>query len=155
ATGHLVFVRGNALYAQRFDPDKLEMAGEPAKIADQIRANVRVGGSAAFSISDTGILTYVNGSDSNNTVAAFDRSGRRVSTIAESAEYVGMSFSPDDNQLAVHQHEIEGGGDIWIRELDRGTNERISTSGSHNTGPLWSPDGKKIIFDSNRNKDSH
>lgn len=44
-----------------------------------------------------------------------------------------------------------GVGDIWVLDLPRGTQTRLAFGPVDNTYPEWSPDGKWIVYASNRN----
>ncbi len=149
-SGHLLFVRQATLFAQPFDADRLKLTGEAAPVAEQVAFNVG-GGNAAYSVSDTGMLVYRTGGGGVNTnqLTWFDRTGKTLSTVGAPADYRGIELAPDARRVAVHPHELAGGGDIWLRDLSRETTTRL-TFGAHNTSPVWSPDGTRIAFGSNR-----
>jgi Tol biopolymer transport system component len=58
--------------------------------------------------------------------------------------------SPDGTELAYEV--LRGGGvsDILVMPMGGGTSRTIATGGSINTEPNWSPDGKSVLFLSNR-----
>lgn len=79
----------------------------------------------------------------------FDRSGKALSTVAAPAEYSGPAFSPDGDSIAVAINDSEGGArDLWILSAASGRRSRLTTEGSDDLNPLWTPDGKWIIFTS-------
>jgi Tol biopolymer transport system component len=59
-----------------------------------------------------------------------------------------MNVSPDGRQLATFKQE--GDDDIWITDLDRGTSTRFTFDEAVDDAPVWSPDGSRIAFVSNR-----
>jgi len=65
------------------------------------------------------------------------------------------AVSPDEQRIAwvetsMHKHEDSYKAEIWIAGIDGG-NARQLTSGSHrDTQPIWSPDGARLVFISNR-----
>jgi Tol biopolymer transport system component len=63
-----------------------------------------------------------------------------------------LDLSPDGKRAAVHLHDDRnGGGDIWILDLERGTTQRFTFDASQdNSSPVWSPDGNQIVFSSLR-----
>jgi Tol biopolymer transport system component len=152
AQGYLLFDRERAVIAQRFDPDRLLVSGEPIRVAD----GLTVGPSAligAFSVSNTGVLSYVTGGSGTlagpqvplSRLTWYDRGGRAVGSIGEPGRYAGVSLSPDGRRVAVHRHEDEGGG-IWIYDLQRNTWSQFTFDRAHNIAPLWSPDGQFVVF---------
>jgi dipeptidyl aminopeptidase/acylaminoacyl peptidase len=147
-SGHLLFVRQGTLFAQSFDLRSLETAGEPVALAGSVPSE---GSSPAFSISDTGILTYRDALlDQDQQFAWYDRRGRLIETVGAPGIYRGVDLSPDGARIAVHRHDADG-GDIWVFEA-RGTTTRVTLHPTQdNSSPVWSPDGTRIAFGSLRN----
>ncbi|MBI4473928.1 MAG: PD40 domain-containing protein, partial [Acidobacteria bacterium] len=150
--GYLLFVRQGNLMAQPFDAARLTLTGDAFPVAE----NVRTGGGnarAAFSVSENGVLTYrTGGTAGNNQLAWFDRSGKRLDVLGPVEDFRGIHLAPDEKRVAVHRHEGEAGGDIWIIEQLRGTMSRFTfNSALHHTTPLWSPDGTRMAFTVHRN----
>jgi eukaryotic-like serine/threonine-protein kinase len=63
------------------------------------------------------------------------------------------AISPDGQHVAVNIFSGEQ-RDIWVFDLARGTETRLTFDGQ-NLYPVWSPDGKKIIYASRRNTEAH
>jgi serine/threonine protein kinase/Tol biopolymer transport system component len=146
--GYLLFIRQGTLLAQAFDAAKMQLNGDPVRIAEQV---LYTAGSRGFSISDNGVLVYRTGTaDINLQLSWFDRTGKLVDVFGRPGIYVGLSLAPDGKRVAVHQHE--NGGDIWVIESAKGPVSRLTfNSMQDNSTPLWSPDGKRIAFASLRN----
>jgi Tol biopolymer transport system component len=146
--GSLLFVRQSALVAQAFDAATLETTGAPVQIAAAVPA---VGAAPAFSVSDTGVLTYRSGAiDQFQQFAWFDRKGQLLETVGPPGVYRGVDLSPDGKRIAVHQHDSSG-GDILVFE-PRGTTTRVTFDPAQdNSSPIWSSDGSRLVFGSRRN----
>jgi Tol biopolymer transport system component len=152
-SGHLLFARLSTLFAQRFDVQRLELAGDAIPLAEQVA--VATGGSyiasAGFSVSDEGDLVYRTGIGAvfSSQLSWFDRAGKPLGSVAQPSDYRAVELAPDDRRIAEHPHDVVVGGDTWLFDLVRGTSSRF-TFGGHSTAAIWSPDGSRIVFGSNR-----
>jgi dipeptidyl aminopeptidase/acylaminoacyl peptidase len=72
--------------------------------------------------------------------------------LGEPAEYTNAALSPDQKNLAVSKHDPQTNTrDIWVIDLERGTNSRLTFDPADESNPTWSPDGTRIAFWSDRN----
>ena len=143
--GHLVFVRDDALYAQRFDADSLALTGSPQLIAEDV-----VGGlfAANVAVSGSGTIAYRTGRGgrASRRLVLFDRSGKRLQDIGDEGGLVSNpSLSLDGRQLAV-QRTTGGNVDIWVIDLQRNVSTRLTNHPAVEALPLWSPDGARIAL---------
>jgi Tol biopolymer transport system component len=142
--GYLLFLRDRTLVAQRFDAKALKTLGEPIPIAEQVGTDSV--GLARFSVSREGTLVYRTG-DVTDRLVWVDRTGKEAETLGDPAQYLNPDLSPDGRRLAFDladartQHD-----DIWVRDLARNVNSRLSFSKEGAFGPKWSPDGKRIVY---------
>jgi Tol biopolymer transport system component len=145
--GVLFFERENGLFAQRFDDKRLTLSGEPVLIADSVISNP-ANGRVSFAVSSNGTLIYRSG-HTELPLTWVDRGGKAQSVAAEPGSYEDPSLSPDQKRLAF---EKTGGtdGDLWILDLIHGSNTRFTFDASRNSTPIWSSDGKRVAFSSDR-----
>jgi eukaryotic-like serine/threonine-protein kinase len=142
--GYILFVQDATLFARPFDEQRLEFSGEPVRVVDGIPV---IGfGRAPFSVSSAGLLAYWPYAVGTPSVLQwFDRGGRRSAAIAIPAQYIGFAVSPDGRQLALSRTGKDGGADLWLRDLVRGTERQLTFDGAAYT-PQWSPDGTRVAF---------
>ena len=142
-TGHLVYARAGVLLAVPFDLSRLEVTGNPIPVAEGVSLSPE--GVAQFGISNTGSLVYVPGGlqGAGRKLVWLDRKGVEQPLSAPPRAYQTPRLSPDGLRLAV---VIQGANDdIWIYDIPRQTFTRLTFEG-RNLNPLWTPDGKRIIF---------
>ena len=144
-SGHLIYVNRGTLFAVPFNLDRLEVHGTPVPVLDQIGYN-NIYGSAQIDFSQTGTLIYRSGGAGGGllTVAWLDSAGKTQPLLAKPGGYGRPSMSPDGQRLALDVSE-ESGTDSWVYDWQRDTMTRL-TFNTNAQGPLWSPDGRYIVF---------
>ena len=151
--GYLLFVRDTTLMAQPFDADSLELKGDAFPVADQTSRNPIIG-RAMFSVSDNGVLVMRSGGINNNAeMIWFDRAGKKLDPITAPGGYNMPALSPDEKTVAVSRVDLLAGtaSDIWLINLERGTQIRLTDDPAGDSYPSWSPVGDRITFVSTRN----
>jgi Tol biopolymer transport system component len=149
--GHLLFVRENTLMAQPVDPQSMQTAGDLFPVAEQVSTNVS--GYAPCSISENGVLVYQTGSNAlDRQHIWFDRGGKELAAIGGPVPSLDFTLSPDAKRvLIVHGDARARSSDLWMHDLEHGTGSRFTFHASINRFPVWSPDGGRIVFASDRN----
>jgi serine/threonine protein kinase len=147
---HILFMRENTLMAQELDTSRLELSGDPIPVAEGIGANIPIS-VAGFAVSENGVLAYRSGETVTSQLLWVDRTGKAEGTVGSEGLYQNPTLSPDGKQLALSQtpSDTANAQDIWITELERGTPSRLTFTGENNS-PVWSPNGKQILFSSSR-----
>jgi len=150
ASGHLLFVRDGSLMAQRLDEKSLQLMGDAFPITEHVDFFVgTVRGS--FSASENGVLIFQSGSEGNNQLVWFDRSGKQIGTVGQPGFYREAKLSPNGDKLAAASLNTQAGGlDIWLYELARNVPTRFTFGSGFATAALWSADGTQVVFASNR-----
>ncbi len=157
-TGHIAYTLpasntniGN-YFAVSFDLDKLEVTGGPVSVLE---------GVAAGSSPDSGTLVYVPGpsgmtgaagpASTLNTLVWVDREGKEETLGAAPKNYQSLNISPDGSKVALTVTDT-GNMDIWVWDLSHQTPTRLTFDKADDDSPVWTPDGKRIVFGSNRGK---
>ena len=147
-TGHLVYAVGPTLRAVRFDIDTLEVSGSPVPVVDHV---VRTSfGHAEFDASANGTLVYVAGDVAAGvrTLVWVDREGREELIKAPARAYAYPRLSPDARKLALDVRDQDN--DIWIWDFARATLARFTFDPGFDQYPVWTPDGRFLMFDASR-----
>ncbi|MGH9316728.1 MAG: protein kinase domain-containing protein [Thermoanaerobaculia bacterium] len=152
ASGYLLFVREGNLLAMPFDVRGLRVSGEPAPIAAPVESDLNLA-SALFSTSENGALVYqAAGVPVLSQLFWFDREGRKVGADVPLRDCEDPRLSPDGRRVAVNCTGRQSGDNpISLYDFDRNAASRFTFSHSYEHYPSWSPDGSRIVFDSNRN----
>ena len=146
ADGHVVFNREDMLLAQPFDSERVELDGEPVAIASSV-AFGRSDSTGRFGVSPAGILAYFSGKEEDRfQLAWLDRAGQQVGTIGAAGAYREIALSPDGRQVAVTIRDVESQYDLWVVDVSRGVANRLTSDPANERGPLWSPDGRELVF---------
>jgi serine/threonine-protein kinase len=150
-SGHLLFAVGETIRAVPFDLDRLEVRGLPVSVVDDVAMNL-TDGAAAFDVSDTGTLAYlpVDSYISDTEVVLVDRSGKESLALPRPDRYSNPRLSPDGRRVSVDIRSANSMGDVWVFEIGRSGGTRISAEGGREFGAEWTPDGKQLIFSSER-----
>jgi Tol biopolymer transport system component len=148
--GYLFHVRAGALLAQPFDAHRLRLAGEAQPIVGEVHY-FNGPANAGFSVSQTGAIAYEAGLQSFR-VTWFDRTGREVGTLGALLGVDSLRISPNGQRLALDIGDPKSGtSDIWIYDIARNVPTRATFEAPDEVQPVWSADGQRLIFRSDRN----
>src|SRR5262245_19497178 len=148
AAGYLLFVRNGELMGQSFDTGALKLVGEPFLVTEQVKTFFMV---PQISAAESGTLAFQSGVAQKPQLVWFDRSGKQLRTVGEPDDYSNPSLSAGDKRLAVGILDPKTmRRDIWLFDLARGARSRFTSDPGDDTNPVWSIDGSRIFFTSNR-----
>ena len=144
-SGHLIYARSGTLLAVAFDPEKLEVTGQPFPVANGVFMSANTG-MAAFSVSQAGHLAYAVGPEERATRVPVwvDRNGAKSPLPVKPQSYLHPRISPDGRQLAI---EVEGAShDIFTYDFARGGEPTKMSFDGASHWPSWTPDGRRLTF---------
>jgi len=157
APGYLLFVREGVLQAQPFDATRITLTGGPIPVTSQISYGWG-DADARFCVSQNGVLVYATGvglSQQNKQLVWHSREGKTLGSVGEPEPYMQVELSPDEKQVVTEVIDPASrgggnGGNLWLVDLARGVASRFESNVVSWEGqPHWSPDGNRIIYNSN------
>jgi serine/threonine-protein kinase len=147
-SGHLLYVSRGTLFAVPFDLGALEVRGAPTPVLNQV-AYSSDKGDAGFEASQSGTLVYRAGGAQGGAVSVqwLESDGKTRALLPKPGDYGRPRLSPDGRRLAI---EVGDGPsqDIWVYDLGRDAMTRVTFDGKVNQGPIWSPNGRYIVYGS-------
>ena len=154
--GHLVFSRGDSVWAVPFDPERLETTGEPFLVVDGVATLRGLGQAAHFDVASDGTLVYVPDDSrvgaggqlsGTRTVAWMDRRGTRTPLLDDPSGYFNPRVSPDGRRLLLQRLDFETGlNTVWMHEPERQLLSAFSIDPPYNGFPIWTPDGREVTL---------
>ena len=151
-SGHLLYVHAGTVFATPFDLDRLEVTGQSFPLFEGVASSTGTG-AAQLAISLTGTLVYLSGQiDSGDAPMAWlARNGTTTALRATRSNWSNPQFSTDGRLLAIDIGDL-GSGNLDIHTYDwmRDTLTRLTFDPSLDVKPIWTPDGKRIVYSSSR-----
>jgi hypothetical protein len=158
-TGHIVYALSGVVFAVPFDLRRLEVTGGAVPILEGVRrmGTTSFSGTAHFSVSNTGSLVYISGPVSTTSVAQrdlalFDRTGGVEPLKLPSAAYEAPRVSPEGKRVVFGTDDGRE-AIVWVYDLSGTSAARRLTVGGNNRMPIWSADGERVAFQSDREGD--
>ena len=156
--GHIVYASGGGLFAVPFDASRRQVTGGAVPVVDEIRGpnlGATTLGTAYYGVSDTGTLVFVRGASRPavaQDLAFVDRKGTVEALHLRPSEFRYPRVDPDGMRVAVEVGDVRS-ANIWIYDLTGRVSPRQLTFGGHNRFPVWSGDGQRVLFQSDREGD--
>jgi serine/threonine-protein kinase len=150
-TGHILYAVGETIRAVPFDLSRLALTGTPVPVVDSVAAN-HTDGAAAFDVADNGTLAYLPVSSfvTETEVMLVDRRGHESRALPVTDRYNHPRLSPDGGRIAVDIRTANSAGDVWVFQIGRSTGTRLTSEGGRDWGAEWTPDGRELIYVSER-----
>ena len=153
STGHLVYTAGGALRAVAFDVSRREIQGSPVTVLPRVLTTTY--GAGDYGVAADGTLVYVDapgttssvGFGADRTLVWVDRAAREEPLAAPPRAYRQPRLSPDGTRIALAIQDQEH--DTWMWDLRRATLTRLTSAPGVDWFPLWTPDGRRMVFTSN------
>ena len=151
APGYLLFYRDRTLFAQHFDTKKLELTGEPAPLLTDVQFFPRIS-EAVFAATSNGLMVAQRSADSGaSQVLWFDRKGEQTGIALNSGIYGNIMLAPNGRDVASDTTDpVSQNTDIWTYDLETKSAKRLTFDPALDSLPIWSPDGSRTVFASNR-----
>ena len=143
--GHILFASfgpPQGIWAMPFSTETRQV-GDPFPIKE---ARTRF-----LSVSDDGTLVFAVNPVDEAELLLLNRKGEIRKVIGQPQDMmVRPEFSPDGRRVAVWGFDYENGPSIWVHEVDRPSKSRLTSNDSMDNQPVWSQDGTRIAFTSDR-----
>jgi Tol biopolymer transport system component len=155
-TGHIVYAVEGVLMAVPFDATALEVRGGPIPVVEGVRrAAPAAGGEAQFAISESGALAYVPGAPrtADESVFLYDKDGAGTALPLPKGRYAYPRVSRDGRWLALEGHDGKE-STVIVHQFSAATAPRRLTFGGNNRVPIWTRDGTRVVFQSDRDGDA-
>jgi len=149
-SGHLLYVHDGTLWAAPFDLSQLAVSAPPVPLIEGVTSNAANGG-AQLAVSASGTLVYLPGQGTSGVpIHWMDHEGKTAPLRSAPSNWAALRFSPDGRRLALQLY-LGSGADIWVDDWERDTLTRLTSD--QGALPVWTPDGRRIVFTSNRGKE--
>jgi serine/threonine-protein kinase len=147
-SGHLIYAQGGSLMAIPFDPKRLTITGTAVPVEEGV-LQFAFSGAAQYSLSATGSLVYIPGREvTQSRLVWVARNGTEQPLAAPARTYAVPRISPDGRRVAVNINDEDQ--QLWLYDLSRDTLTRLTFQGSRNGAAVWTADGKRIAFQSDK-----
>ncbi len=153
ATGHLLYAAEGTLRVVRFDLERLEVLDNPVPVVDQVEMGAN--GATDYAISRSGTLIFVPArlEQTQRSLVWIGRDGSETPVAAVPRAYTDLSLAPDGQRVALSIADQEN--DIWIWDFARETLTRLTSDSTSDYQPVWTHDGERVVFASQRTGESN
>jgi serine/threonine protein kinase len=148
---YLLYYRDQTLFGQHFDTKTFELTGEPTPVLTDVQYSPRIS-RAVFAASNTHLLVAQKASDTGaSQFVWFNRQGQETGTALKPGIYGNMMLSPNGKTVAADTTDpASQNTDIWTYDVETQSAKRLTFDPAIDSVPIWSPDGTRMVFASNR-----
>jgi eukaryotic-like serine/threonine-protein kinase len=153
-SGHILYARGGVLHAVPFDARHLRVTGGPVPVLEGVNRS-GADGTASWSLANNGTLLYARGpapSTDQRGLALSNKEGVLEPLKVPPGPYLGPRVSPDAKWVAATLDDGKE-SDIWLYDVTGTTAGRRLTYGGKNRFAVWTPDGRRLVYQSDREGD--
>ncbi len=144
--GFLLFIRSGVLMAQPFDPGSGTLSGAVQSVTTGVMEDASTW-HMDVSASNNGLLIFANGATGDQQLVWVDRNGRQLSVVVDKLTNLQTAkLSPQSDRIALEIDNGAGAHDIWVFDIARAVQTRLTFGPVENDAPVWSPDGKWIVY---------
>lgn len=143
----VVFRRSESLYAQAVDWSTPALVGAPTLVTSELDTNI--GSASRDSLSNTGILAYLQQSDRQQQFTWYDRSGLVLGPVGAPGNYATWDLSNNGRRIATAIRS-DAGTNLWAIDTATGSPSRVTLGAANDVDPRWSPNALTLIFGSLR-----
>jgi eukaryotic-like serine/threonine-protein kinase len=145
--GFLVFVRGGQLMVRPFDPASGTLSGEAQSLASGVMEDASTWHMDVSA--SNGLLVFGNGGSGDEQLVWVDRNGKQIGTVVNKLTNLQTAkLSPQADRIALEIDNGAGAHDIWVFDVAREVQTRLTFGPVENDSPTWSPDGEWIVYTS-------
>src|SRR5262249_51241200 len=150
--GWLVFGHSGALLARPFDTSRLDFTGETFHLSDKVGSDIVSYLNLIFSVSDNGVLVFDPIPDRFHLQYRWvDRRGQSINSMNVTAGNSVPWLSPDEKRFIADRFDpLTNSTDLWLCDVSGSNPERFTFDPAGDFTPIWSPDGSRIVWASDR-----
>ncbi len=149
--GFLLFRREEALLAQPFDIGKRQLSGEPFPVAERVGHDPAFRQHLNISVSDNGVLVLDSHFNRQSSQLLWlDRGGKQTGALGEWTAVSRPWLAPDEKRFVAERADANNTYDLWLVDVPGANPTRFTFDPGSDAFPVWSPDGKRIIWLSSR-----
>ena len=148
ATPRLLTPDQSVIRSASFDPARPVLTTLGGQVLDNVYSELETEGIAWLAVSEAGTVVYAAANPAKTSLVWLGRDGTVTPVERPQAAYREMRISPDGTKAVIRQD-----ANLWVHDLAHGSSSPLTSGVDTNLLPVWSRDGRSIVFASNRGGD--